>query len=518
MMWIVRLALSRPYTFVVMSLLIAVMGVLSIMTMSVDIFPKINIPVVTSIWSYSGLSPTEMQDRITTIVERALTTTVNNIEHMESQSIRGNSVIKMFFQPGTDVNGSVAQVTALSQTLIKPLPPGITPPLILQYNAADVPVIMLSLGSDQLSETEIADLGQNFIRTQLVAVQGAAVPLPYGGKTRVVNVDIDSDALYTRGLSPQDVVNAMVLQNLTIAPGTAKMGSIEYDVAIDSSPEALDELNNIPIKYVNGTLVTVRDIGFVHDGFQPQTNLVRHDGRHSVLLPVLTSGSASTLSVVSAVRQLMPTVMAGMPKSLNLEYLFDQSVFVRASISGVVREGVIAACLTGLMILVFLGSWRSTLIVSTSIPLAILASISVLYIFGRDAQRDDARRPGARRRHSRGRRDGRDREQPSAPGHGEADQARDPRRGGRGRHARDRRDAVHLHRVRPDLPAARRRRVPVRAPGHVSRVRDARQLSPLAHAGPADVLVLDARRSTGTGSAGERPEASFPVQPHLGSL
>src|SRR4029453_6048556 len=296
MMWIVRLALSRPYTFVVMSLLVAVMGVLSIMTLSVDIFPKINIPVVTSIWSYGGLSPTEMQDRITTIVERALTTTVNNIEHIEWQSVRGKSVIKMFFQPGTDVNGSVAQVTALSQTIIKPLPVGITPPLILQYNASDVPVIMLSLGSDQLSEQELSDLGTNFIRTQLVAVQGAAVPLPYGGKTRVVNVDLDPDALYARGLSPQDVVNAMQLQNLTVAPGTAKMGPIEYDVAIDSSPAALDDLNNIPIKYVNGTLVDVRDVGFVHDGYQPQTNLVRRDGRHSVLIPVLTSGSASTLS------------------------------------------------------------------------------------------------------------------------------------------------------------------------------------------------------------------------------
>ena len=382
MMWIVRLALSRPYTFVVMSLLIAVMGVLSIMTMSVDIFPKIDIPVVSSIWSYGGLSPTEMQDRVGTIVERALTTTVNNIEHIESASVRGNTVIKMFFQPGTDVNGSVAQVTALSQTVIKPLPPGITPPLILQYNASDVPVLMLSLGSDQLSEQEIFDLGNSFIRSQLVTVQGAAVPLPYGGKDRVVNLDIDSDALYARGLSPQDVVNALLQQNIVVAPGTAKMGPIEYDVAINSSPAALGDLNNIPIKYVNGTLVYVRDVGFVHDGYQPQTNLVRRDGRHSVLLPILTSGSASTLSVVSDVRKLMPTIMAGMPKTLKLDYLFDQSVFVRASISGVVREGIIAACLTGVMILIFLGSWRSTLIVVTSIPLSILASISVLYLFG----------------------------------------------------------------------------------------------------------------------------------------
>jgi len=365
-----------------MSLLIAVMGVLSIMTMSVDIFPKIDIPVVSSIWSYGGLSPTEMQDRVGTIVERALTTTVNNIEHIESASVRGNTVIKMFFQPGTDVNGSVAQVTALSQTVIKPLPPGITPPLILQYNASDVPVLMLSLGSDQLSEQEIFDLGNSFIRSQLVTVQGAAVPLPYGGKDRVVNLDIDSDALYARGLSPQDVVNALLQQNIVVAPGTAKMGPIEYDVAINSSPAALGDLNNIPIKYVNGTLVYVRDVGFVHDGYQPQTNLVRRDGRHSVLLPILTSGSASTLSVVSDVRKLMPTIMAGMPKTLKLDYLFDQSVFVRASISGVVREGIIAACLTGVMILIFLGSWRSTLIVVTSIPLSILASISVLHLFG----------------------------------------------------------------------------------------------------------------------------------------
>jgi CzcA family heavy metal efflux pump len=382
MMWIVRLALSRPYTFVVMSLLIAVMGVVSITSMSVDIFPKIDIPVVTSIWSYGNLSPTEMMDRISTIVERALTTTVNNIEHMESEALRGTAVIKMYFQPGTDVNGAVAQVTALSQTIVKPLPPGITPPLILQYNASDVPVIMLSLGSDQLTEAEIFDLGNNFIRSQLVTVEGAAVPLPYGGVSRVVNLDLDPDALYSRGLSAQDVVMAMLSQNTVVTPGTTKMGPIEYLVNINSAPALLDDLNDIPIKYVNGTLVYVRDVGFVHDGFTPQTNLVRRDGRHSVLLPVLTSGSASTLSVVSGVRNLMPTIMAGMPKSLKLDYLFDQSIFVRASIDGVAREGAIAGALTGLMILVFLGSWRSTLIVATSIPLSILASITVLHLLG----------------------------------------------------------------------------------------------------------------------------------------
>ena len=381
-MWIVRLALRRPYTFVVLALLIAVMGVLSMVTMPVDIFPRINIPVISVIWTYGSLAPNEMQDRITTIVERALTTTVSNIEHMESQSVRGTSVIKMFFQPGADINAAIAQVTALCQAVTKPLPPGTTPPLILQYNAADVPVLMLSLGSDQLSEQELSDLGNNFIRSQLVTVRGAAVPLPYGGKNRVVNIDIDPDALYARGLSAQDVLSATLAQNTIVTPGTAKMGSIEYDIGINSSPELLQGLNDIPIRYVNGALVYVRDVGFVHDGFSPQTNLVRRDGRHSALLPVLTSGSASTLSVVSGVRKLLPTILAGMPKSLSVDFLFDQSIFVRSAITGVVREGVIAGCLTGLMILLFLGSWRSTLIVATSIPLSILASISVLYAMG----------------------------------------------------------------------------------------------------------------------------------------
>ena len=381
-MWIVRLALRRPYTFVVMALLIAVTGGLSVVRTPVDIFPKINIPVISVIWSYGSLPPNEMQDRITTIVERALTTTVSNIEHMESQSVRGTSVIKMFFQPGADINAAVAQVTALCQAVTKPLPPGITPPLILQYNAADVPVLMISLGSDQLSEQEISDLGNSFIRSQLVTVQGAAIPIPYGGKNRVVNIDVDPDALYARGLSAQDVLNATLLQNIIVTPGTAKMGPIEYDIGINSSPELLKDLNDIPIRYVNGALVYVRDVGFVHDGFSPQTNLVRRDGRHSALLPVLTSGDASTLSVVSGVKKLMPTIMAGMPKSLSMDFLFDQSLFVKSAITGVVREGVIAACLTGLMILLFLGSWRSTLIVITSIPLSILASISVLYAMG----------------------------------------------------------------------------------------------------------------------------------------
>ncbi len=355
-MWIVRLALRRPYTFVVVALLIAVLGIVSIVTMQTDIFPAIDIPVISVIWSYGGLSPTEMQDRITTVVERALTTTVNNIEHMESQSLRGTSVIKIYFQPSANVNAAEAEVTALCQAIVKPLPPGITPPLVIRYNAADVPVVQISLGSKTLSQQEISDLGNNFIRTQLVAVQGAAVPVPYGGKSRVVNVDLDPDALYARGISPQEVTNAILAQNIILSAGTVKMGSIEYDVAMNSSPEVLAELNNIPLRYANGAMVYVRDVAFVHDGYSPQTNLVRRDGRPSALLPVLTSGSASTLSVVKDVRQLMPKIQAGLPKGLNVDFLFDQSVFVRSSISGVVREGVIAGCLTGLMILMFLRS------------------------------------------------------------------------------------------------------------------------------------------------------------------
>jgi CzcA family heavy metal efflux pump len=378
-MWIVRLALRRPYTFVVVALLIAVLGAVSILTMQTDIFPSINIPVVTIIWSYGGLSPTEMQDRITTVVERALTSTVNNIEHMESQSLRGTSVIKIYFQPGADVNAAEAEVTALCQEILKPLPPGILPPLIIRYNAADVPVIQLSMGSNTLSQQEISDLGNNFIRTQLVTVQGAAVPVPYGGKTRVVNVDLDPDALYVRGISPQEVTNAILAQNVVMSAGTVKMGSIEYDVAVNSSPELLADLNKIPLRYMNGSTIYMRDVAFVHDGYTPQTNLVRRDGRPSSLLPILTSGSASTLSVVKDVRQIMPKIQAGLPNSLKVDFLFDQSVFVRSSISGVVREGVIAACLTGFMILLFLRSWRSTLIVATSIPLSILVSVCVLH-------------------------------------------------------------------------------------------------------------------------------------------
>src|SRR5882762_9057266 len=379
-MWIVRLALRRPYTFVVLALLIAVMGVVSIATMTVDIFPAINIPVVTVIWNFSGLSPTEMQGRIVTVSERAFTTTVNGIEHIESVSLRGVAVTRLYFHPGVPIEAAIAQVNAQAQQIVRVLPPGIFPPLIIQYNAASVPVLLASLSSDQLPEQELNDLGNSFIRTQLVTVPGASIPVPYGGKLRVVNVDIDPDALYARGLSPQDVSNAILTQNVILPAGTAKIGTREYDIAINSSPEVLNDLNNIPVRYANGAMVYVKDLAFVHDGFNPQTNLVRRDGRHSALLPILSNGSASTLTVVSQARQLMPKILAGLPPSLKVDFLFDQSVFVRAAITGVLHEGVIAGCLTGLMILLFLGSWRSTLIVVTSIPLSILTSIIMLNI------------------------------------------------------------------------------------------------------------------------------------------
>jgi multidrug efflux pump subunit AcrB len=379
-MWIVRLALRRPYTFVVMALLIGVLGIFSIVTMTVDIFPRIDIPVVSVIWSFSGLSPTEMQNRIVNITERAFTTTVNGIEHIESVSLRGTAVTRLYFQPNTPIAAAIAQVNAQAQQILRILPPGIFPPLILQYNAASVPVLLASLSSDQLPEQELNDLGNSFIRTQLVTIQGAAIPVPYGGKLRVVNVDIDPDALYARGLSPQDVSNAILTQNVILPAGTSKIGTREYDVAMNGSPVILNDLNHVPIRYVNGAMTYVGDVAFVHDGFQPQTNLVRRDGRHSALLPILSNGSASTLSVVAGVRELMPKILAGLPPSLKVDFLFDQSVFVRAAITGVVHEAVTAGCLTALMILLFLGSWRSTLIVITSIPLSILTSIIVLNI------------------------------------------------------------------------------------------------------------------------------------------
>ncbi len=381
-MWIVRLALRRPYTFVIAALLIVLLGVLTILRTPVDIFPAINIPVVSIVWTYTGVTPEEMAERIVTISERAITTTVGDIEHMESQSLSGLSVIKVFFQPNANMPSAVAQITSISQTVLRPLPPGITPPFIIQYNASSVPIIQMSVSSPTLPEQTISDNATNFIRTQLAVVQGASVPLPYGGKPRQIMVDIDPQALYAKGVSAQDVTNAVSAQNLILPAGNVKIGDRDYAVQLNNSPEVVSALNELPIKQVNGTVVYIRDVAQVRDGFAVQTNVVRQNGRRSVLLSILKSGSASTIDVIKRVKQILPQIQATVPKELNLSFLFDQSLFVKASIDGVIKEGLIAACLTALMILVFLGSWRSTVIVAVSIPLSILVSIIVMSSLG----------------------------------------------------------------------------------------------------------------------------------------
>ncbi|MGA2509109.1 MAG: efflux RND transporter permease subunit [Candidatus Acidiferrales bacterium] len=381
-MWIVRLALRRPYTFVVASILILILGVISIVRTPVDIFPNIDIPVITVIWQYTGLSPEEMSGRIVYNFERSLTTTVNDIEHIESQSLNGVGLIKVFFHPHTDLATATAQVTAISQSTVKNLPPGITPPFIIEYNASSVPILQLGLSAPSLSEQQLADMGQNFIRTSLITVPGIAVPYPYGGKQRTVMVDLNTAALQAKGLSPLDIVNTINAQNLILPAGTAKIGAYEYQVDMNGSPQTVDELNDLPIKTVNGSTVYVRDVGFVRDGFTPQTNIVRVNGARAALMSILKLGDASTLDVIDGVRKMLPSVEASLPLHVNINAISDQSIFVKASISGVVREGAIAACLTGLMILVFLGSWRSTLIIAVSIPLSVLTSLTVLSALG----------------------------------------------------------------------------------------------------------------------------------------
>jgi multidrug efflux pump subunit AcrB len=381
-MWIVVLALRRPYTFVVMAVLIAILGISAIVSMPVDIFPYIDIPVVSVVWNYSGLSPEEMEKRMVTFFERSMTTTVNDIEHIESQSYSGVSVIRVYFQQDAKVELALAQITAIAQTILKIFPPGTTAPNIIKYDASSVPIIQLGLESKTLSEQELFDLGQNFIRTQLATIQGAAVPLPYGGKFRQVMVDIDPDQLYAKQLSPVDIQNALSTQNLILPAGDAKIGSIDYQVKINSSPRVLAEMNRLPIKIVNGAAVYLGDVAQVRDGYSVQTSVVRTNGSRGALLTVLRSGRASTLAVVNNVKKAMPGILAGLTPELHVRELFDQTLFVRAAINGVVREAVTAAFLTGLMILIFLGSWRSTLIVCISIPLSILVSLIVLHLMG----------------------------------------------------------------------------------------------------------------------------------------
>jgi multidrug efflux pump subunit AcrB len=382
-MWIVRLALRRPYTFVVMSILILIMGGLAILRTPTDIFPTIDIPVVSIIWNYTGLVPQDMADRIVTITERNLTTTVDNIEHLESQSLYGIAVVKVFLQPGASLQQGIAQITAVSQTQLRQLPAGTTPPLIIAYSASSVPVLQLALSGQNLSEQQLNDYGLNFIRTQIITVPGVSVPYPYGGKQRQVQVDLNTTALQSKGLSPLDVVNAISLQNLILPTGTSKIGPKEYDVSIpNAAPQTIDDLNRIPIKTVGDTTIYMKDVAWVRDGFPPQTNIVRVNGQRSVLLTIQKAGSASTLNVIAGIKALLPQIKATLPPQLQISPLADQSIFVRGAISGVVRETLIAACLTAFMILTFLGSWRSTVIIATSIPLAILTSIIVFSAIG----------------------------------------------------------------------------------------------------------------------------------------
>ncbi|WP_158815714.1 efflux RND transporter permease subunit [Methylocapsa sp. S129] len=379
---IVRLALARPYTFVVMAILILIYGGLSAIRTPTDIFPNIGIPVISAVWTYTGLPPDDMSGRIVSIYERILSTTVNDIEHIESQSLPGTGVVKIYFQPTVDISAAQAQVASISQTILKQLPPGVTPPIILVYNASSVPIIQLALSSDTLSQTQLNDLAQNFIRPALTTVPGAQIPYAYGGAGRQVQIDLDQKALRAHNISAADVGNALARQNLINPVGTEKIGSYEYTIDLNDSPKILEDFNNLPVKVVDGVVIFMRDVAFVHDGSPPVTNVVQLDGRKGVLMSVLKIGSASTLDIIDGIKARLPAVQATLPPGVDLKFVGDQSGFVKSSVAAVVREGLIAAALTGFMILVFLGSWRSTLIITVSIPLAVLSSLVALSLLG----------------------------------------------------------------------------------------------------------------------------------------
>src|SRR3984893_840610 len=381
-MWIVRLALSRPYTFIVMAIVLVLLGGFVIPRTPTDIFPEINIPVIALVWTYTGLQPQEMEQRITSNVERGLMVLVNDIEHVDSQSLNGIAIIKIYFHPGANIQTALAQTTAISQTFLRSLPPGTTPPLVIIYSASTVPVLQVGLNSDSLSEQQMFDYGNNFIRTQISTVPGASMPFPYGGKSRVVSVDIDPSAMQAKGLSPVDIVNTVNAQNLILPTGTAKMGTLEYNVEMNGSPKTIAELNDLPVKTVNGSTVYLRDVAHVRDGVTPQTNVVLTNGQRGVLMSIYKTGNNSTLSIVDRVKQVLKDYAPSLPSSLQVSNFFDQSIYVRAAIQGVLREALIAACLTAIMILLFLGNWKSTLIIAVSIPLSILVSLLCLSALG----------------------------------------------------------------------------------------------------------------------------------------
>jgi len=381
-MWIVRIALERPYTFLVLGLAILILSPIVISRTPTDIFPNVDIPVVAVAWQYTGLNPEELEGRLTTSYERGLTTLVDNIEHIESTTINGQAIIKIFLQPKASLDTANAQITAFSQTALRSLPPGTLPPLVINYSASSVPILQLGLSGKGLSEAQLNDLGLNFLRTQLITVPGAVIPFPYGGKVRQVMIDLNPGLLQSKGLSPPDVLNALQNQNLVLPSGTAKIGLFEYDVRLNASVRTVPELNALPIKVVGDSTIYLGDVANIRDGFSPQTNIVRQDGRRGTLVTVLKAGSASTIDVVKGIRDLLPRVASTLPPELRIQPLADQSIFVRAAVNGVIREAVLAACLTGLMILIFLGSWRSTLIIAVSIPLSILTSVILLSFLG----------------------------------------------------------------------------------------------------------------------------------------
>src|SRR6201987_6164336 len=381
-MWIVQIALRRPYTFIVLAVVIAISGSLAALRTPIDIFPSIDIPVVSVVWTYNGMLPKDMADRVIYYYERQLTAQVNNIEHIESQSLNGYGTVKIYFQKGVNIGSALAQVASAAQTVLKLLPAGTTPPYVLSYKASSVPILQLALSSKKLPEDKRFDLGQNSIRPQLATVNGAALPSPYGGKILQAQVDLDQQALQANHVSADDVVNAISAQNLVLPAGTEKIGKFEWNVALNSSPTIVDRINDLPVKKVNGTVIYVRDVAYAHEGSPPQTNLVTINGARAVLMSILSAGGSSTLDVISGVKARLPRILAGLPAGLHLHAVGDQAPFVRSAVTGVVREGTIAAALTGLMILLFLGSWRSTLIIAVSIPLSVLGAIGTLSAIG----------------------------------------------------------------------------------------------------------------------------------------
>ncbi|OXI81687.1 RND transporter [Burkholderia sp. AU33423] len=381
-MWIVNLALKRPYTFIVMAIMIVLATPLALMRTPVDVLPAINIPVISVIWNYSGFSATEMTNRITSVHERILTTTVNNIQHVESTSLPGIAVVKVFLQPGANVQTAIAQTVSSAQAIVRQMPQGATPPLVITYSASSIPVIQLGLSSKTLSEQSLADIALNFLRPQLITVPGVQIPFPYGGRTRVVAIDLDPQALQSKGLTPADIVNAVNAQNLVLPTGTAKMGQTEYRIDTNASADTVADISSLPVQTINGATTYLREVASVRDGFAPQTNVVRQNGQRGVLISILKSGDASTLKVVSDLKTLLPRVIPTLPEGLTITPLFDQSVFVNAAVQGVIHEALIAAVLTAMMILLFLGNWRSTLIIAISIPLSIFTSLIALSALG----------------------------------------------------------------------------------------------------------------------------------------